>query len=243
MLTFGKINTHFVSLKQSKRLELYNSPIEVQTEDGKVSYPSDNEFFESITEEEKEYSYVRHLYLSDFGLEKGQFRTGPLARIQNAKWDNSTFYEFKKTFGEHTQSTMGYDIARVPEMIETIRAMKEIVDSGFDDDIKNLAKPKEGLGIAVVEAPRGLLLHQYETNKDGVVTKAKVIAPTTFHQGSIERSTYAAAKAVIGDKRDCCTNEEKLRIEQAIRAYDPCMSCAGATQLRVIKRPALPEVF
>ncbi len=237
MLSFGKIETHFLALKQNERLDLYDSHIELLMKDGKLDILTPIQILERITEEEKEYSYVRHPYLSDLGPENGQFRVGPLARIQNANLDNPIFHEFKKSFGNLTQSTMGYDIARVSEMVECIKGMKNIIESGLDKEIKNVAHPKEGVGVAVVEAPRGLLLHQYETNSKGIINKARVIAPTTFHQGSIERSTFKAAKTILHGKKDCCSDEDKIKIEQAIRAYDPCMSCAGATQLRVIKRP------
>lgn len=237
MLSFGKIETHFLALKQSERLELYDSPIELLMKAGKVDILTPAQILERITEEEKEYSYVRHPHITDLGPENGQFRTGSLARIQeDASWDNPTFHEFKKNFGNFTQSTMGYDIARVAEMVECIKGMKNIIKSGLDKDIKNVAHPKEGVGVAVVEAPRGVLLHQYETDRAGIVTKARVIAPTTFHQGSIERSTFEAAKTVLNGKKGNYSDEDMIKIEQAIRAYDPCMSCAGATQLRVIKR-------
>jgi len=239
MLSYGKIETHFLALKQSKRLELYDNPIELLMKDEKMVILTPAQILEKITEEEKEYSYVRHPYLTDLGPENGQFRVGPLARIQNANWDNPSFHEFKKSFGDFTQSTMGYNIARIPEMVECMKGIRSIIESGLDKEIKNIARPKKGVGVAVVEAPRGLLLHRYETDSEGVVGKTRVIAPTTFHQGSIERSTLGAAKTVLNGKKDDCSDEDKIKIEQAIRAYDPCMSCAGATQLRVIKRPRL----
>lgn len=239
MLNFGKIETHFVSLKQSKRLELYDAPIEILAVDGKVKHLSPAEFLDNIVEKERDYSYVRHPHLKDYGPEKGQFRVGPLARIQNAQWSDTMTKAFRITFGSSpVQATMGYDVARIPEMFDCIKSMKNILDSGLDNDIKNIATPKDARGVAVLEAPRGILLHCYETNSEGIVKYARVIAPTTFHQGSIERSAYEAAKYVFnGEKNGCTIDEDKVRIEQVIRAYDPCMSCAGATQLRVIKKP------
>ena len=238
LLTWGKIETHFMALKQSKRLELYDAPTELLMKNGDIEVLSPaSKILLRITEGEKEYSYVRHPFLTDLGPEEGQFRVGPLARIQNVKWDFPGFREFKSVFGNPTQSTMGYHIARIPEMFACIHAMKDIIESGLDEDIKVEAHPKEGIGVAVLEAPRGLLLHQYETDGEGIVRKARVIAPTTFHQGSIERSTFEAAKHVHRSEKSEWSDEDKIKVEQAIRAYDPCMSCAGATQLRTIKRP------
>ena len=238
MQNFGKIKTHFVSLKQSDRLELYDAPIEILMSDGKVKHLSPAEFLDGVVELEKDYSYVRHPYLKNQGPEKGQFRVGPLARIQNADWQGTMMKSFRNNFGPSpVQATMGYDVARVPEMFECIKSMRDILDSGLDNDIKNVATPKDARGVAVLEAPRGILLHCYETNSSGIVKDARVIAPTTFHQGSIEQSAYEAAKSVFnGEHNDCTIDENKVKVEQVIRAYDPCMSCAGATQLRVIKK-------
>ncbi|MDD5530531.1 MAG: Ni/Fe hydrogenase subunit alpha [bacterium] len=237
LLSYGKIETNFLAIKQSKKLELYNDDsMELLMKDETKEYLSSSEVLERITEEEKEYSYIRHPYITSMGPNNGQFRVGPVARIQNAKWDNNVFHKFKETFGTFTQSAMSYDISRVAEMFECIKGMRDIIASGLDKDIKNVAYPKDGIGVAIVEAPRGALLHQYETDNEGIVKKARVIAPTTFHQGSIERSTFESAREVLDSKKGDCSDEDKVKIEQVIRAYDPCMSCGGATQLRIIKR-------
>lgn len=237
LLSYGKIETNFLAIKQTKKLELYNDDsMEFLMRDETKEYLSPSEVLEKITEEEKEYSYMRHPYITSMGPDKGQFRTGPVARIQNAKWDNRVFHKFKEIFGDFTQSAMSYDISRIAEMFECVKGMRDIIASGVDKNIKNIAHPKDGIGVAIVEAPRGSLLHKYETDNKGIAQKARVIAPTTFHQGSIERSAFEAAKEVLDGKTGDCSDEDKVKIEQVIRAYDPCMSCGGATQLRVIKR-------
>ena len=241
MLSFGHIETMFLALKQGAGLNVYDGSLELMTKTGEVSLVTPAEFLEDLTEEERDYSHVRHPFVTRQGPEDGQFRTGPLARIQNANWDNHVYRLFEDFFGYATQSTMGYTIARIAEMTECIKGMRAILKSGLNGEIKNVARPKAGVGVAVVEAPRGTLLHQYETDDKGIVRFGRVIAPTTFHQGSIERSTFEAAKTVLDNKNGECTDEDLVEIEQAIRAYDPCMSCAGATQLKVVKRPTIGE--
>jgi coenzyme F420-reducing hydrogenase alpha subunit len=234
---YGVTKTHFASIKQSKRLELYDGPMELITSDGKSKTYNAADFLSIITEEERDYSYIRHPFITTMGHEKGQFRTGPLARLHRAAWaDSASLKEYRKIFGDFPQAPMAYDIARMPEMYECVREMKKILKSGIGKDIKEVAKPKAAVGVAVVEAPRGTLLHSYETDANAIVKMARVIAPTTFHQGSIERSTFEAAKTVLHGKKGKVTLDDKVKIEQVIRAYDPCMSCGGATQLRVIKR-------
>ncbi|MBU1495196.1 MAG: nickel-dependent hydrogenase large subunit, partial [Actinobacteria bacterium] len=240
--TFGRIETHFLCLKQGEGLDLYDGPVELMMASGERKTIRPAEILEVVTEREVDYSYVRHPYLTALGPESGQFRVGPLARLQNATWDSPSLREFRHTFGNSlVQATMGYHLARIPEIYECIRQMRVILDSGLDDEVKNVARPRAGIGVGVVEAPRGILLHQYETDSKGTIRHARVIAPTTFHQGSIERSTLEAARSILNGKGGECSIDHKVEIEQVIRAYDPCMSCAGATQLRVIKRQSSGE--
>jgi len=234
--TYALTKTHFASIKQGKRFELYDGPMELITSGGKSRSYKAAHFLSMISEEERDYSFMRHPYITAMGPEKGQFRTGPMARLQRAAWANDSLKEYRKVFGKFPQAPMAYDIARVPEMHACVSEMRKILETGLDIDIKNVAKPREGVGVAVVEAPRGTLLHSYKTDSKGIVKTARVIAPTTFHQGSIERSTFQAAKEVLNGKKGHVTDDDKVKIEQVIRAYDPCMSCGGATQLRVIKR-------
>lgn len=235
--TFGRIETHFLCLKQREGLDLYDGPVELIMASGESRTMQPAEILDVVTEREVDYSYVRHPYLTALGPESGQFRVGPLARLQHATWDSPSLREFRHTFGKGVvQATMGFHFARIPEMYECIRQMRKILSAGLDGEVKNAARPREGVGVGVVAAPRGILLHEYETDGKGIIRRARVIAPTTFHQGSIELSTLEAARSVLNGNGGDCTKNQKVEIEQVIRAYDPCMSCAGATQLRVIKR-------
>lgn len=89
---------------------------------------------------------------------------------------------------------------------------------------------RAGVGHGTTEAPRGLLYHRYELDDDGLITKATIIPPTSQNQLSIEEDLWALAPALRTMSDEGATH----RAEQAIRNYDPCISCA--THFLTVKR-------
>jgi sulfhydrogenase subunit alpha len=83
--------------------------------------------------------------------------------------------------------------------------------------------PRAATGYGVTEAPRGLLYHRYTIAGDGTITNAKIVPPTSQNQRAIEADLAAFAASRLGLPRDRLTWE----CEQAVRNYDPCISCAA----------------
>ena len=84
--------------------------------------------------------------------------------------------------------------------------------------------PRAARGVGCVEAPRGTLIHDYETDADGMVTNVNLIVGTTHNNAPINMSVTQAAKSLI---RNGKYDQGVLnRVEMSIRAYDPCLSCA-----------------
>jgi coenzyme F420-reducing hydrogenase alpha subunit len=82
--------------------------------------------------------------------------------------------------------------------------------------------PTAGTGHGVTEAPRGLLYHRYTLDDDGTIRDAVIVPPTSQNQASIE----ADLRAFVQDRLDLADDELTRQCEQAIRNYDPCISCA-----------------
>jgi sulfhydrogenase subunit alpha len=82
--------------------------------------------------------------------------------------------------------------------------------------------PHAGVGYGATEAPRGLLWHRYEIDADGTVLDAKIVPPTSQNQGRIEQTMRGFVEQHVSLPDD----ELHLRCEQAIRSFDPCISCA-----------------
>lgn len=82
--------------------------------------------------------------------------------------------------------------------------------------------PRAGTGQWATEAPRGLLYHRYRIDADGLIEDAKIVAPTSVNQRVIEQDLYDYARTVLDAPDDVL----RARCEQAIRNYDPCISCS-----------------
>lgn len=81
---------------------------------------------------------------------------------------------------------------------------------------------KESTGIGCTEAPRGILYHRYKIDELGLIQDAKIIPPTSQNQLTIEKDLH---DLVVNHLH---LNDEDLtfKCEQAIRNYDPCISCS-----------------
>ena len=84
------------------------------------------------------------------------------------------------------------------------------------------ALARAGVGHGWTEAPRGMPYHRYEIDGDGAVVDARIVPPTSQNQGRIEDSLHGFVQQHV----DLEDDELRLRCEQAVRAYDPCISCA-----------------
>jgi coenzyme F420-reducing hydrogenase alpha subunit len=82
--------------------------------------------------------------------------------------------------------------------------------------------PKAGVGHGCTEAPRGILYHRYELDEQGFITAAQITPPTAQNQKSIEEDLRHFAQPRLNLPDD----ELTWQCEQAIRNYDPCISCS-----------------
>jgi len=83
-------------------------------------------------------------------------------------------------------------------------------------------EPRAGVGHGWTEAPRGMLYHRYELDEQGTIVEARIVPPTSQNQKSIEEDLLGVVREAI----ELPEEELQLRCEQAIRNYDPCISCA-----------------
>ena len=81
-----------------------------------------------------------------------------------------------------------------------------------------------GEGVGCVEAPRGTLIHHYKTDKNGMLTKVNLIVATGHNNWAMNKAVEMVAKSFVDGKK--LTEGMLNRVEAAIRAYDPCLSCS-----------------
>jgi sulfhydrogenase subunit alpha len=113
--------------------------------------------------------------------------------------------------------------ARAVELVHACAEALEIIEAYEPPDRPAAAwSPRRAAAAWATEAPRGLIFHAYDLDERGLVRHAQIVPPTSQNQAAIEADLAAFAPRVL----DLPRAEATLRIEQLIRSYDPCISCA-----------------
>lgn len=237
--TLGVIKTGFLgTVSANGALNLYDGRLRLMNPDGSYEdFPYDR-YTDFIAEHVEPWSYLKFPYARKWGafsmdIEKpgGIYRVNTLARINvcdfiDTPLAQAELEEFRKNFGRPAQLTLLYHWARLIELLYNAEHVVRLLD---DPEITSLATrvkvtPRASRGVGCVEAPRGALIHDYETDADGIVTNLNLIVGTTHNNAPINMSvTQAAGSLIRGGKYD---QGILNTIEMAIRAYDPCFSCA-----------------
>jgi coenzyme F420-reducing hydrogenase alpha subunit len=125
--------------------------------------------------------------------------------------------------GDECRNPFQSIVVRAVELVHATDEALRIID-GWDGASAPFVDvpPRAGVGYGATEAPRGLLYHRYELAEDGTILDATIIPPTSQNQPSIE----ADLRAFVQDRLDLPHDELVRQCEQAIRNYDPCISCA-----------------
>jgi coenzyme F420-reducing hydrogenase alpha subunit len=114
-------------------------------------------------------------------------------------------------------------VARAIELVHATADAIDIVDAYAPPERAAVAwEPRPGTAAWATEAPRGLLFHRYEIGQDGRIAAATIVPPTSQNQAAIEADIAAFAPRVLDQPMDAATHT----LEQLIRSYDPCISCA-----------------
>lgn len=188
-------------------------------------------YLDYIAEEVKDWSYMKFPFLRSLGPEKGWYRVGPLARVNICDFiDTPEAEKERKEFkalaaGKPVNVTLAYHWAR---MIETLHAIEKIRELLHDPDLQGTDLVVSGTrreeGVGLLEAPRGTLFHHYRVDKNDQVVMANLIVSTTNNNEPMNRAVQAVAREYLSGKE--ITEGLLNHIEVAIRAYDPCLSCA-----------------
>jgi NAD-reducing hydrogenase large subunit len=188
-------------------------------------------YWDYLTEEVKPWSYMKFPYIRDLGAEQGWYKVGPLARVQNCDFIPTPFADAERREfvdfggGQPVHATLAYHWARMIELLFAAESIKELL---HDEDILGGELVVEGeyreRGVGVIEAPRGTLIHHYRVNEDDVVVRANLIVSTTHNNQAMNESIRHVAKRYLNGHK--LTEGLLNHIEVAIRAFDPCLSCA-----------------
>ena len=237
--TIGVIETGFLgTVKDDGALDLYDGKLRMMTPDGKYEDFTYEQYTDYIAEHIEPWSYLKFPYMKKAGgfsmdLErpKGIYRTNTLARINVCDYiptplAQKELEEFRANFGRPAQLTLLYNWARLIELLHNAEKVVELLNDPeiTSTDIRVPVKPREARGVGCVEAPRGTLIHDYETDANGIVKNVNLIVGTTHNNAPINMSVKKTAKSLI--KEGKYDQGILNRLEMAIRAYDPCLSCS-----------------
>lgn len=227
-------SNHLSLVRKDGALDLYHGVLRAIDTDGKkILNDIDYQYYTDYIEEEvKSWSYMKFPYLKELGPQKGWYRVGPLARMNTCDFiptplAQKEFEEFKSlTNGKPNNHCMHYHYARLIEIIHSAEEIKKLLN---DPDLLSgplVAKgAKKDEGVGLIEAPRGTLFHHYKINENDQIKMANLIVSTTNNNEPMNQSVNHVAKSWMNGKTQI-TEPMMNAVEVAIRAYDPCLSCA-----------------
>jgi NAD-reducing hydrogenase large subunit len=231
---FGTFPTSYVSVVgEGGAMDFYDGKLRAIGPDGATIFDgvTPDEYDEYIGDEVRSWSYMKFPYIRSLGKENGWFRVGPLAQVNCCDFIDTPLaekarQEFKAPAGgKPIHATLYQHWARVICMVHMAEKLKELL---YDDDLQGtdlvVAGTRKADGVAWLEAPRGTLFHRYRVDDDDQVTNAKLAVATTNNNEAMNRSIKKVAIDYLTGQE--ITDVLLNNIEVAVRAYDPCLSCA-----------------
>jgi NAD-reducing hydrogenase large subunit len=190
------------------------------------------DYLEYIGEEVKNWSYMKFPFMKSIGKKDGWYRVGPLARLNTCEFiptplAQKEFEIFKAyTNGKPNNMCMHMHWARLIETLHAAEMIRELLndpDLQGDELVTKGTKVNEGVGL--IEAPRGTLFHHYRINEKDQIEMANLIVSTTNNNEPMNRAVNFVANSYMNGQKEI-TEGMMNAVEVAIRAYDPCLSCA-----------------
>ena len=220
-------------VKPGNTLELYDGDIRLIDSDGKQMELFDGRtYLDYIAEHVEDWSYLKFPYYKKMGFPQGVYRVGPLGRLNASDRMATPMADAElKTFkainsGKPVENTLYYHYARLIEALYAVENVAVLLDDPdvLSTDLLNTRHDYKGEGVGVIEAPRGTLWHHYFANENGQLERVNLIVATGNNNWAMSKAVDSVAKTYINGQviREGLLN----RVEAAVRAYDPCLSCS-----------------
>ncbi len=232
---FADFPSHYMSMvRKDGALDLYHGVLRMVDSNGdklidQVNYQDYADYF---SEEVRSWTYMKFPFLKSKGKEHGWYRVGPLARLNTCDFiptpiAQKEFEQYQAyTQGKPHGMSMHMHWARLIEVVHAAECMKELLS---DPDLYEGELVRTGLrraeGVGVIEAPRGTLFHHYQVNEQDLITMCNLIVSTTSNNEAMNRAVGWVADTQVSGRREIPEGVLN-QVEVAIRAYDPCLSCA-----------------
>ena len=224
---------YFGLVTPNNGLELYDGNIRLLDAEGKELEKFDGrKYLDYISEHVESWSYLKFPYYKKLGWPKGVYRVGPLGRLNTADvietpLANEEFKIYRSiNNGKPIENTLYFHYARLIEALFAAEKVRILLDDPdiLSTDVLNTRHNFKGEGVGVIEAPRGTLFHHYWAEPSGQITRVNMIVATGHNNWAMSEAVDSVAKTYITgpDIREGLLN----RVEAAVRAHDPCLSCS-----------------
>ncbi len=225
---------HMGMVNNEGAMDLYDGKLRAIDSEGNITLDDvcTDDYDEYFSEAVEKWSYMKFPYLKHAGREKGWNRVGPLARLNVCDLIPTPMAEKRRkefvafTGNKVNNSTLFFHWARLIEILHCAEQMQTLLHDSdlLSDDLVRTGIPRFK-GIGIIEAPRGTLTHRYDVDENGMITRCNLIVSTTNNNDALNTAVRWVAKNVI-DRKGTVTDGMLNQVEVAIRAYDPCLSCA-----------------
>ena len=233
---FGSFESNHMSLVRAGdgALDLYHGNLRAIDCDGGTIFDGlpYTDYHKLLVEDVRSWSYMKFPFIRALGPAEGWYRVGPLSRMNTASFidtplANAAHGELRAvTGGRPNNTTLTAHWARMIEVLHCVEKIEELL---HDPDLQGsdlVAKgQRRNEGIGVIEAPRGNLIHHYRIDDNDQITFCNLIVSTTHNNEGMNRAVKDVAVKHLSGK-DKITEGMLNQVEVAIRAYDPCLSCA-----------------
>ncbi|HLF96243.1 MAG TPA: Ni/Fe hydrogenase subunit alpha [Methylococcaceae bacterium] len=232
--SFGMCRSNLLSLVGADgAMDLYDGTLRARDDAGTLIFDrvECRNYSQHIEEEVRTWSYMKFPFLKSLGKENGWYKVGPLARVQNCDSISSPFADHERrefmdyAGGSPIHAALSYHWTRMIEMLHAAEGIKDLL---HDPDILGgelmASGERQQEGVGVIEAPRGTLFHHYSVDENDIVTMCNLIVSTTNNNQAMNESIRHVAKRYLHGNE--ITEGLLNHIEVAIRAFDPCLSCA-----------------
>jgi NAD-reducing hydrogenase large subunit len=232
--SFASFPTGYMSMVDANNaLALYDGRIRLTDKDRKPLELFDGRtYLDFVAEHVESWSYLKFPYYRKAGWPGGVYRVGPLGRLNAAtrmatplaQKEYEVFHQLRG--GKVIEGTLYYHYARLIEDLYAVEWARHLLEDPqiLSRDIRAVGKITNHSGVGVIEAPRGTLWHHYQVDDNGQLTKVNLIVATGNNNYAMSRAVEEVAKQYVKgpDVKEGALN----RVEAAIRAYDPCLSCS-----------------
>jgi NAD-reducing hydrogenase large subunit len=231
---FAVLTTGYFGLVTPQNgLELYDGQIRLVDSTGMQLERFDAaNYLDVVAEHVENWSYLKFPYYKKMGWPQGVYRVGPLGRLNTVDHIDTPlaqkeFVEYRAINpGKPIENTLFFHYARLIETLFAIERVKVLLDDAdiLSTDVLNTRQEVKGEGVGVIEAPRGTLFHHYWCNENKQITKVNLIVATGHNNWAMSEAVDSVAKTYITGPE---IHEGLLnRVEAAVRAHDPCLSCS-----------------